>query len=102
MSLPVRATPEAEAQIREINRWWRENRPGSPNLFADELADSFELVSGAPFAGRPYRNAVLMGTRRFLLTETGFHVYYLPRGDQVVVLAVWHARRGVGPHLSKL
>jgi len=36
--LPVRTTPEADAQIREIDRWWRRNRPASPNLFADELA----------------------------------------------------------------
>ena len=99
MSLPIRTTPEADAQIREIDHWWRENRPGSPNLFADELAESFEIISGAPFAGRTYRNSVLMGTRRVLLKGAMFHVYYLPRHDEVIVLAVWHARRGVGPPL---
>ena len=34
MSLPVRTTPEADAQIREIDSWWRRNRLASPNLFA--------------------------------------------------------------------
>src|SRR5438105_14324284 len=39
--LPVRTTPEADAQIREIDSWWSRNRPASPNLFA-ELAAEFD------------------------------------------------------------
>jgi plasmid stabilization system protein ParE len=101
VSLPIRTTPEAVAQIREIDSWWRENRPGSPDLFVEELAESFEIISSAPFAGRRYRNSVLMGTHRILLKGTRFHVYYLPRDDEVIVLAVWHARRGAGPPLRQ-
>jgi hypothetical protein len=36
VSLPVLTTPEADAQIREVDRWWRANRPASPDLFAEE------------------------------------------------------------------
>jgi hypothetical protein len=48
VSLPLRTTPEAEAQIREIDNWWRKNRLASPDLFLDELKESFEIIAGAP------------------------------------------------------
>lgn len=99
MSLPVRSTTEADAQIREIDSWWRRNRPASPNLFVDELAASFDIVGHAPHIGRLYRQSPVPGTRRVLLKGTRYHVYYVPRTDDVRVLAVWHAQRGVGPPL---
>jgi plasmid stabilization system protein ParE len=97
--LPVRTTPEADAQIREIDSWWRRNRPASPNLFADELAAAFDIVGHAPQIGRLYRQSPVPDTRRALLKGTRYHVYYVPRADEVRVLAVWHAQRGVGPPL---
>lgn len=48
MSLPVRTTLEADAQIRSIDAWWRANRAASPNLFADELASSFDIIGLTP------------------------------------------------------
>lgn len=101
MTLPVRTTPEADAQIREIDDWWRKNRLASPKLFADELAASFDLVGHAPHMGRLYRQSPIMGTRRVLLKGTRYHVYYVPLDAEVRILAVWHARRGVGPPLRK-
>ena len=99
MSLQVRTTPEADSQIREIDNWWRRNRAASPNLFVDELAAAFDILAHAPHIGRLYRQSPVPDTRRLLLMETRYHVYYVPRGDEVRVLAVWHAQRGVGPPL---
>lgn len=99
MSLPVRTTPEADAQIREVDGWWRANRPASPDLFAEELAASFDTIGHTPDIGRLYRHPTVPGTRRVLLQGTRYHVYYVPSADVVKVLAVWHARRGVGPPL---
>jgi hypothetical protein len=48
VSLPVRTTPEADAQIRAIDEWWSRNRPASSNLFAEELAASFDIIGHAP------------------------------------------------------
>jgi hypothetical protein len=36
VSLSVRTTPEADPQIREIDEWWRTNRPAAPDLFLHE------------------------------------------------------------------
>lgn len=99
MSLPVRITPEAARQVLEIDRWWRANRSDSPELFADEFAEAVRLIGHAPHIGHSYRKSPVPGTRRILLRETRYHLYYLPRGEQVVVLALWHAQRGVGPPL---
>lgn len=102
LSLPVRTTPEADAQIRDIDRWWRTNRPSSPGLFADELAASFEMTSDLPQIGRLYRESPVPGTRRVLLPGTRYHVYYVPCTDDLRVLAVWHTQRGTGPPLRAL
>ncbi len=50
VSLPVRTTPEADAQIRDVDDWWRTNRPFSPNLFFEELIESFDIIGDAPHA----------------------------------------------------
>jgi plasmid stabilization system protein ParE len=99
VSLPVRTTPEADAQIRGIDEWWKGNRPAAPDLFLNELAAAFETIGHAPNIGRSYRRSPIPSTRRFLLAATRYHVYYVPQPHEVRVLAVWHARRGVGPPL---
>jgi plasmid stabilization system protein ParE len=99
VNLPVTTTPEADAQIRTIDDWWRENRRGSRDLFLNELASAFEIIAGAPHIGRPYRRSPIPGTRRILLRATCYHVYYVPGEHEVRILAVWHGARGVGPPL---
>jgi plasmid stabilization system protein ParE len=101
VSLPVRTTPEADAQIREINSWWSRNRPAAPDLFLNELSDSFEVIAGAPQIGRLYRQSPVQNARRLLLRESRYHVYYVATAGEVRVLAVWHAQRGVGPPLRE-
>ena len=99
MTLPVRTVPEADAHILAIDDWWRVNRSASPDLFLDELATAFDTISQTPGIGRAYRESPVPGTRRVLLKGAGYHVYYVPLGAEVRVLAVWHARRGEGPPL---
>ena len=99
MSLAVCTTPEADAQIREIDNWWRQNRLAAPDLFLQELGESFELISDAPQIGRFYRRSPVRQTRRVLLRGTRYHVYDVALTSEVRVLAVWHAQRGVGPPL---
>jgi plasmid stabilization system protein ParE len=75
VSLPVTTTPEADAHIRTIDDWWRENRRASPDLFLDELSNAFEMLARAPQIGRLYRRSPVAGTRRILLRGTRYHVY---------------------------
>jgi plasmid stabilization system protein ParE len=98
VTLDVRTTPEADDQVRVIDGWWQRHRIAAPTLFLDEL-EAFSLIGDAPDAGRSYRRSPIAGTRRVLLARTRYHVYYVPREGVVLVLAVWHAKRGSGPPL---
>ena len=76
MSLPIRTTPEADAHIRDIDAWWRSNRPARRNVFLNEPSKAFEIVGHAPQIGRLYRHSPIPGVRRVLLSQTRYHVYY--------------------------
>ena len=98
----VRFTPEAAAQTEAADRWWRQNRSGSADLFANELHSAIDLIARAPGTGRAYPSRALPGVRRVPLHRTRFHIYYVQREDSVVVVAVWSAVRGEGPPLTSL
>ena len=95
----VRFTPEAAAQAEATDRWWRQNRPGSGDLFANELLGATDLIARAPGTGRAYPSRALPGVR-VALHRTRFHVYYVPREDSVTIVAVWSAVRGQGPSFT--
>ena len=99
MTLRVQTTPEADAQIREIDDWWRSNRPATPAFFVNELTAAFDVIRATPYIGRLYRRSPVAGTRRLLLKGTRYHVYYVPLAQDARVLAVWYAQRGNGPPL---
>lgn len=41
----------AEEQLREIDAWWRRNRPAAPTLVIDELARCVSLLESSPELG---------------------------------------------------
>lgn len=92
----------ADRQIREVDRWWRENRLAAPHLFAQELAVAFESIATHPGVGHHHPHPRVRGIRRTLLRACRYHVYYVHTDHEVVVLAVWSAVRGSGPPLSTL
>lgn len=100
MSLEVITSPDADAHILAVDEWWRVNRPAAPNLFREELAHCFVVLSQAPDIGKRYRrHSSPMAIRRVLLRATRYHVYYAPLSEVLLVLAVWHSHRGQGPTL---
>lgn len=54
MAKQVRTSPEADEHILELDTWWRENRDKAPDLFEQELAMAFRMISLAPYAGKRY------------------------------------------------
>ena len=101
MGKPIRTTPQADLQILEIDAWWRENREKAPDLFAQELELALRTIGSAPTAGKlyPHPDAEV---RRIVMRATRHHVYYIERGDHLLVVAVWGAVKGSGPDLSGL
>ncbi len=102
MIKPVSVTPEAEAQVRAIDAWWRSERPLAPTLFVNELAEAFEMLRHFAGAGQRVAHPNVPDVRRVLLRASRFHVYYAERAERIDVLAVWSAVRGRGPDLGGL
>lgn len=99
MTTRVVVTTEAAEQIRNIDGWWRRERPAAPCCSPkSSLAHSF--IAGAPQAGRLYPHATVSEVRRILLRSSRFHVYYKIHEDDVIILAVWSAVRGSGPEIK--
>lgn len=98
----LRIAREADDQIRAVETWWHENRPGAPLLFAHELAEALELLTHAQEIGARYGDHGGGTVRRILLGRCRYHVYfsYDAAANVVEVRAVWHAVRGEGPTLG--
>jgi plasmid stabilization system protein ParE len=95
----VRLTPRALSEAERLQTWWRENRPASPDLFDEEMADAIERIRTKPGIGTVYPVSFGLTVRRVLMATTQNHVYYAVREDEVVVLSVWGAPRERGPKL---
>ena len=100
--LVVRATAIAEADIRTIDAWWRENRTAAPDLFLDELRLAVSLIGSFPLLGKRYPAAKVPRLRRYLLRASRYHVYYLPSPSEVLVLSIWGTVRGTTPNFKQI
>lgn len=99
MAMGLRIARRAESEIERANRWWLENRPAAPNAFRADLKGAFALLLRQPGVGVKVGNTRLSGVRRLHLGRIRYFVYYQIRGDEIVVLSVWHSSRGEAPSL---
>jgi plasmid stabilization system protein ParE len=95
----VRFTKTARRHVRQLREWWQENSD-RPAILHDDLEDALALLSRLPGIGSPYPSAPIPAVRRFYLERLMCHLYYTFDADQLVVRAIWHARRGLGPKLG--
>ncbi len=89
-------TPQAERQAAEMDFWWREHRPGSRDLFAQEMAEARALITDAPAAGSRYSTRSGKLYRRVLLPRTKNHVYF--EVDEARDMVPVHASLGAPGH----
>ena len=94
-------TPRASREVSEAKRWWRANRTKAPDALEEEIRTGLELISTTLGIGEVARNVALPGVRRIFLNRVKYHLYYRPNVESrtIEVVALWHARRGSGPHL---
>ena len=80
--------------------WWIGNRD-HVGLFADEIDGAIRLLSRLPGVGTVYDEAGSTGTlRRLFLRRLDSHLYYSFDDREVVVRALWGARKGQPPGLD--
>ena len=95
----VRFTATAQRHVRREKTWWLENRDYA-EIFAAEFEAALRILAVLPGAGTPYTQAGVAGLRRLYLPKIACHLYYTFDEHEVVVRALWGARRGRGPHIE--
>ena len=95
----VRFTATARRHVEREKAWWFENRVHI-DVFATELEEALRLVALLPAAGSVYAQAPVPGLRRVYLEKIDCHLYYTFDERQVIVRALWGARRRSGPRLK--
>ncbi len=88
----VRFTAIARRHINHEKGWWLQNRL-QRDLFTAEIEEALRILSRLPGAGTPYREAGVTGLRRLYLRKLTCHLYYTFDQHEVIVRAVWGARR---------
>jgi plasmid stabilization system protein ParE len=92
----VRFTRTAQTQLEQARAWWFANRD-HVETFAEEFDEALRVLALLPGAGTPYTRASIAGLRRIYLGKVGCHIYYTFDESDVIIRAVWGARRGRGP-----
>lgn len=99
MPLVLRIARRAAREIEHAQLWWQENRPAASDAFRADLQGAFSWLLRQPGVGVRVGNTKLGGVRRLYLGRIRYFVYYQLRGNELVVLSVWHSSRGKGPAL---
>jgi plasmid stabilization system protein ParE len=95
----VRFAATAQRHVRREKLWWLENRIHS-EVFATEFEEALRILAVLPGAGTVYPQAGIAGLRRIYLPKVACHMYYTFDEQEVIVRAVWGARRGRGPFVK--
>lgn len=91
-------TATASKHVEREQAYWREHRD-YPDIFPAELEAAIRILAIIPGAGSGYSQTRVAGLRRLYLQKLGCHIYYTFDDSQVIVRALWGARRERGPTL---
>ena len=96
----MRFSVSAQKQVNREHAWWREHRD-YPDVFPAELEAAIQILTVLPGAGTPYTLSPIPGLRRIYLGKIACHLYYTFDEDEVIVRALWGARRERGPDIDR-
>lgn len=88
----VRFTATAQRHVGREKAWWLANRLHR-EVFATEFEEAVRIASLLPGVGTIYAAAGIPGLRRLYLRKLDCHLYYTFDAHEVIVRAVWAARR---------
>ena len=95
----VRFTATAQRHVKHEKTWWLENRAAT-DVFAAEVEEALRILAIFPGVGTLYEEAGLSGLRRLYLRKIDCHLYYTFDEREVIVRALWGARRRRGPRIK--
>ena len=92
----VRFTATAQEHLSREKTWWLEHRIHT-EIFSTELEETLKVLAVLPGAGTPYVYPDVPGLRRVYLRKVACHLYYTFDERDVIIRALWGARRDRGP-----
>lgn len=90
MPLPLVFRRIAQLELNESVAWYENKRAGLGREFRIEIDKHLRRIASQPQQFRQIREQV----RRVVLQRFPYSIYFLLEGDRIIVLAVFHARRG--------
>ena len=81
--------PEAEDDVLEVRQWYESRRPGLGKAFGQAVDALMTRIVANPFLVQRAH----LETRRAVLSDFPYAIYFRPTDDEIVVLAV-HGRQG--------
>jgi hypothetical protein len=94
----LRFTATAQEHVRREKAWWWANRDHT-DVFTEEVEQALRIVAALPGAGTPYPQSPVPGIRRVYLRRVSAHLYYTFDEHEVIIRALWGARRERGPRI---
>lgn len=92
----VRFTATAREHLRLFTLWWQENS-AQPEILHDDVERAIGMLAILPGIGSHFPTARIPGVRRLYLERLTSHLYYTFNERELVIRALWHARRRTGP-----
>ncbi|MGE5341545.1 MAG: type II toxin-antitoxin system RelE/ParE family toxin [Candidatus Omnitrophota bacterium] len=89
MNYQIIIRPEAEKDLSESYRWYQEKVPGLGSEFLRCVDSALDLITKSP---KLYQE-VYKNIRRAIIHRFPYEIFYVIKGDTVIVLAVFHAKR---------
>lgn len=89
MTLRVRVTPEAQADLAEGRDWYEAASPGLGDAFIAEVESSIRSAADWPNAATLVDDAI----RRVLVARFPYGLFYVVEDETLMVLGCVHVRR---------
>ena len=102
MTIPVRISAAAEAELVEAARWYQNQRGGLGIEFLDAVDDAVSRVADTPDMGSAVPGVSDQSIRRRAVLRFPYHVVYIVLSDRIQILAVAHDRRRPGYWVGRL
>lgn len=102
MTLPVRISEEANAEMAEAARWYEAHRTGLGTQFLDAVDAVVARMAEAPRLGSLVPGISDQRIRRRPVRRFPYHVVYVELSDRLQILAMAHDRRRPGYWIGRL
>jgi plasmid stabilization system protein ParE len=96
--MQIRFLPEAETELAEARTWYRRQREGLDTALMLRIDDALDRIVEAPYS----YPLVHLQLRRIVVRQFPFAIFYQAAENEIVVFAVYHARRDPKRVMSRL